>query len=82
MPAEATVDTPRQVTHIAATRYGPLFKNHGDGGYRHDWVSDMEVTGGLWGSDVQAVTDGRIAITPIRLSAMGVESPQLRELWP
>jgi 5'-nucleotidase len=82
MPAEARVDTPREVTHVAQTTYGPLFKQHSEGIYKHDWVSDMEVVDGLWGSDIQAVTDDKIAITPIRISAVGVDSPELHELWP
>ncbi|MFC2177153.1 5'/3'-nucleotidase SurE [Actinomycetota bacterium] len=82
MPAEARVDTTREVTHVAQTTYGPLFKQHAEGVYKHDWVSDMEVVDGLWGSDIQAVTDDKIAITPLRISAAGVDSPALRELWP
>ncbi len=82
MPAGARVDTPRQVTHVAQTTYGPLFKEHGEGIYQHDWVSDMEVVAGLWGSDIQAVSDDKIAITPLRIAAAGVDSPELREIWP
>lgn len=81
MPAEVTVDTPRRVTHIASTKYGPLFKMQAPDIYRHDWESDMEVTGGIWGSDVQAVTDGKIAITPLRLAAAGVGSDELNQIW-
>lgn len=81
MPADAQIETPRRLTHVATTRYGALFQEHGNGVYRHDWVSDMEVTDGLWGSDIQAVTDGKIAITPVRVAAAGVDSPELRSLW-
>ncbi len=82
MPAEVQVDTPRRVTHVAATKYGALFQEQRPGVYKHQWVSDMEVTDGLWGSDIQAVTDGKIAITPVRIASAGVDSPALRELWP
>ena len=82
MPVEARLDTPREVTHVARTTYGPLFKQQSDGVYKHDWVADMEVVDGLWGSDIQAVTDDKIAITPIRIAAAGVDVPELRELWP
>jgi len=82
MPAEAHVDSPREVTHVARTTYGALFKQHSDGIYKHDWVSDMEVVDGLWGSDIQAVADDKIAITPLRIAAAGVDCPELRELWP
>jgi 5'-nucleotidase len=81
MPAAADVDTPRRVTHLARTNYGPLFKEQSDGIYKHEWVSDMEVIDGLWGSDVQTVTDGKIAITPVRIAAIGVDSAALGEIW-
>lgn len=81
MPSEVTVDTPRQVTHVAATNYGPLFKLQSPGVYRHEWISDMAVTDGLWGSDVQAVTDGKIAITPLKINAVGVGSEELERIW-
>ncbi len=81
MPAEAQLDTPRCVTHVAKSIYGPLFKEQAPGIFKHDWTSDMEVVDALWGSDVQVVADGKIAVTPISLAAVGVDSPQLRELW-
>ena len=81
MPAEVQVDTPRRVTHVAKSVYGPLFTEQRPGIYKHDWVSDMEVAEGLWGSDIQAVTDGRISVTPIRIASAAVDSPELRELW-
>lgn len=81
MPAEVTVDTRRHVTHIADTTYGQLFKEQAPGIYRHDWISDMEVTAGMWGSDIQVVANGEIAVTPIRIASAGVESPELRDLW-
>lgn len=81
MPADVQLDTPRKVTHVAKSVYGPLFKEQRPGVYKHDWVSDMEVTEGLWGSDIQAVTDGKISITPIRTASAAVESPELEELW-
>ncbi|MCP3973844.1 MAG: 5'/3'-nucleotidase SurE [bacterium] len=82
MPAEVQIDTPRRVTHVATSKYGALFKEQRPGVYKHQWVSDMEVTDGLWGSDIQAVTDGKIAITPMKISAAGVDSQALRDLWP
>lgn len=81
MPAEATADTRRRVTHIADTTYGQLFKEQSPGTYRHDWISDMEVTDRMWGSDIQVVTNGEIAVTPVRIAAAGVDSEALRSLW-
>ena len=49
--------------------------------YRHEWVADMEVTDGMWGSDIQAVADDDISVTPIRISKSGVDSEALRQLW-
>lgn len=81
MPAEADLDSERRLTHVASTTYGPLFKQQVPGIYKHDWLADMEVTADLWGSDIQAVADGKIAITPIRIAAAGVDAPALRDLW-
>jgi 5'-nucleotidase len=81
MPAEVTVDTRRRVTHIADTSYGQLFQEQSPGIYRHDWTSDMHVTDRMWGSDIQAVADGQISITAVRIAAAGVESQALRDIW-
>lgn len=81
MPAEATVDSKRRVTHIADTTYGSLFNETSPGVYRHDWIADMEVTDRMWGSDIQAVADGEISITAVRIAAAGVESADLRRIW-
>lgn len=81
MPAEVTVETRRRMTHIADTTYGQLFKEQSAGIYRHDWVSDMQVTDRMWGSDIQVVANGEVSVTPIRVAAAGVESDQLRDLW-
>ncbi|NND02632.1 MAG: 5'/3'-nucleotidase SurE [Acidimicrobiia bacterium] len=81
MPAEVTVSTRRRVTHIADTTYGQLFKEQSPGIYRHDWLSDMEVTDRMWGSDIQVVANGEIAVTPVRIASASVESAQLRDLW-
>jgi len=81
MPAEVRVDTLRRVTHVATTKYGPLFTEQRPGVYKHDWLADMEVTENLWGSDIQIVTDGKIAVTPLRIAAAGVDSPELRKIW-
>lgn len=81
MPDDVTVDSTRRVTHIADTTYGSLFNEKSSGIYQHDWVADMEVTDRMWGSDIQAVADGAISITPVRISGAGVESEQLRRIW-
>jgi len=82
MPADAHVSMPRKVTHIARTRYGPLFQQLGPGVWKHDWVADTEVYADWEGSDIQAVEDGVISVTPLRVSAIGVASEVLSQLWP
>lgn len=81
MPAEVDVTTPRHITHVAKSVYGPLFQEQRPGIYKHQWTADLEVVDGLWGSDVQMVTDGKISITPISIAGAAVDSPELRELW-
>lgn len=81
MPAEATSSTPRRVTHVADARYGPLFKEQSAGVFKHDWDADMEPIGRYEGSDIAAVEDGAISITPIRVSGVGVDSESIRKIW-
>lgn len=82
MPAEATLETPRLVAHIADTRYGSLFQEHGSGIYRHDWLADTAITNGHAGSDIAAVEAGNIAVTAIKLASIGIDSPALKAVWP
>ncbi|GIW45961.1 MAG: stationary phase survival protein SurE [Candidatus Binatia bacterium] len=64
LPAEATLETPRRVTGVTRTRYGPLFVPDGAGCFRHrfSYLEPLEDEG-----DVSVVSRGFVAITPLRL---------------
>jgi 5'-nucleotidase len=64
MPAEAGPETPRRVTSVTRTRYGPLFVEERKNGFRHrfSYLQPLED-----GGDVALVSRGVIAITPLRL---------------
>lgn len=67
LPAEATLDTRRVVTGLARTKYGPLFAGS-NGSYRHAFDGILRIEGDLEGSDLAALDEGLISITPIRMA--------------
>ncbi len=76
LPADATRDTPRRVTSVTRTRYGPLFVPEALGRFRHrfSYLEPLEDHG-----DVAAVRRGYIAITPLRLDFSVALPPRLLE---
>ncbi len=66
LPFDATPDTPRRLTRIARMRYGGLFRPIGAGRYRNGFVTVGEPDR-LDGTDAEAVRDGAVSITPIRM---------------
>ncbi len=64
LPAEVTPHTPRRITRVTRTRYGPLFVREASGQFRHrfSYLEALDDDG-----DVAAVTHGFVAITPLRL---------------
>lgn len=76
LPAEADVDTPRRVTRVARTRYGPLFVPEDASSFRHrfSYLQPLED-----GGDVALVRQGVIAITPLRLDFSVPISEPLRK---
>lgn len=64
LPAEADSNTPRRLTRVARTRYGPLFVAEDTASFRHrfSYLEPLEE-----GGDVALVHRGVIAITPVRL---------------
>lgn len=66
MPADIGPDTPRVVTRVTRSRYGPLFVPGPDGGYLHRFKSLTALESPDDG-DMQVVQRGAIAITPLRL---------------
>ncbi len=67
LPAQASLDTRRVVTGIARTRYGALFAGT-DGIYRHSFDGVLHVDGELAGSDLAALDEGLVSITPVRMA--------------
>jgi 5'-nucleotidase len=68
LPVGAGPDTERVVTRIAAAGYDRLFRLKGDGVYVHDYAGHVTRTGDLRGTDIEALKQGRVSITPIRLA--------------
>jgi 5'-nucleotidase len=66
MPAEVTPRTPRMVGRVTRARYGRLFVPAAEGGYRHRFQSYWALEEPDDG-DMQVVTRGAVAITPLRL---------------
>ncbi|MCX8071301.1 MAG: 5'/3'-nucleotidase SurE [Candidatus Binatia bacterium] len=75
LPAEATLNTPRRVTTVTRTRYGPLFIADGSGRFRHrfSYLEPLEDNG-----DVAVVSRGYVAITPLRIDFSATVPPGLR----
>jgi 5'/3'-nucleotidase len=65
LPADSTLDTPREVTRATPARYGPLFAASGEE-YKHRLRSyrPLEV---LADGDMATVERGHVSITPLRI---------------
>jgi broad specificity polyphosphatase/5'/3'-nucleotidase SurE len=70
MPAEVGAETPRQITRVTRSRYGPLFVPGPEGGYLHRFQTLTALEEPDDG-DIQVVRRGAIAITPLRLDFSG-----------
>lgn len=81
MPSDATLDTPRQVTTLGRTRYGSLFAGNGSGQYSHSFDGILHTEGDLSGSDLQALDQGLISITPIRYANTAPLTDEIRQSW-
>lgn len=81
MPADATLDTPRRITKLGRTRYGSLFAGNGDGGYSHSFDGILHTEGDLTGSDLEALDEGLISITPIRYANTAPLADAVRRSW-
>ncbi len=77
LPFDARADTPRRVTSIARVRYGGLFRPAGRDRYRNGFVS-LEEPDSLDGTDVAAMRDGAVSITPIRMPEAAAVSDSMR----
>jgi 5'-nucleotidase len=77
MPADVTVETPRVITRVTRSRYGPLFVPGPEGGYLHRFQS-MTALETPEDGDMRTVQDGAVAITPLRLEFTGPLPDSLR----
>lgn len=80
MPADVTMKTPRRVGRVARTRYGPLFVSTGEAEFRHRF-SYLESLDGSAETDVEFVSRGLVAITPLRLELSASVPDTLRQAW-
>lgn len=81
LPADATLDTPRQITSLGRTRYGSLFAANGDGEYSHSFDGVLHTEGDLAGSDLQVLDEGLVSITPIRYANTAPVPDAVRRIW-
>lgn len=77
LPADATVQTPRVVTGLARTTYGSLFAGS-NGSYRHTFDGILHTRGEIAGTDLAALDDGLVSITPIRMANTAVLDDDLK----
>ncbi len=68
LPLGSGPETPCEVTQLAHASYTQLFREEAPGRFAHDFRGEVLHRSALEGSDVRAVAEGRISITPIRLS--------------
>jgi 5'-nucleotidase len=67
-PADADIATRRVVTSIADVGYGALFRRESENVFVHDYHGRLRGGGSLEGSDLAALREGWVSITPIRLA--------------
>ena len=77
MPADVTRDTRRVIARVTRSRYGPLFVPGPEGGYLHRFQSLTPLEAPDDG-DMQVVSRGATAITPLRLDVSASLSNPLR----
>lgn len=67
-PHEADATTTRVVTELAVSGYDNIFRAAEPGLYVHDFVGGLRIKGGVEGTDFEALDQGHVSITPIRLA--------------
>jgi 5'-nucleotidase len=67
-PVDAHLGTRRVVTHIAHVGYGALFRRDSEDVFVHDYRGKLRVGESLAGSDISALLEGWVSITPVRLA--------------
>lgn len=77
MPDDATLETRRVVTGLARTRYGALFAGS-NGTYQHSFDGILHTEGDISGTDLAALDDGLVSITPVRMATAAALDDDLR----
>ena len=72
---DADETTPRRLTRVADVGYDRLFSRVGEGEYRHDYRGYLNHFSPPEGTDVQASSEGFVAITPLQ----GIQAAALPE---
>lgn len=67
MPPDVQVDTPRRMTGVTRTSYGPFFRR-GDGGQLVHEYSGLAITAPHPNGDIEALERGEVSITPLSLA--------------
>lgn len=67
-PIDATRTTRRVLTDLAKVGYDGVFREREPGVFVHDFSTGLRMEGDLRGTDVAAVSDGLISVTPVRLA--------------
>jgi 5'-nucleotidase len=78
LPVEATPQTPRVVTRLAQIGYERLFRREREGVFVHDFSGEIRIEESHRGTDIFAVAEGCVSITPIGLTHTVEISSELR----
>jgi 5'-nucleotidase len=79
-PVEARLETQRVVTRLAQVGYDGLFRRKAEGIFVHDFAGAIRDGGDLDGTDVSAVRNGWVSITPVSLAHTAELSPEFHEV--
>jgi 5'-nucleotidase len=77
-PLEASLETPRVVTRLAQIGYDRLFRRKSEGVFVHDFSGAIRPGPALDGTDVSAVMNGWVSITPVSLAHTAEITPELQ----
>lgn len=78
-PVGAGPETPRALTELAAVGYRSLFRRKTNGVYVHDYGGELRNEADAHPrTDVAALREGRVSITPIRLAHAAKLGPEFR----
>jgi 5'-nucleotidase len=79
MPDDADLSTPRRLTAVADVGYDRLFRKASEGVFVHDYRGYLNHFSSLAGTDVQASTEGVVAMTALRATHTA-EMPEVLRL--